>query len=247
MIGTVPRRYGRRDDAGRVRGLRGPCRWMWATVVVDASDHSRAGPYGGRPAGVGRRRRATPDEFEIRPAAGSACPSTSPFACVLEPKTLKNRLHLDFLSPADRDAAVATPPRPRRQCAPTSAKVTSRGSSSPIRKATSSACCSTRDMAVDDVNARGSALSSGITCSATVAEHLVARRQRRQEDDLAEPGPRRARRAGGRGPGRCRPCTTARSAPSSRTRSSSGTTQQLCPWWMRWCSTSASTSSSRAT
>jgi hypothetical protein len=45
-----------------------------------------------------------PEEFEIRPA-----PDRLPgllFARVPEPKTLKNRLHLDF-RPDDRDAAVA--------------------------------------------------------------------------------------------------------------------------------------------
>ena len=45
-----------------------------------------------------------PDEFEIRPA-----PERLPgllFARVPEPKTLKNRLHLDF-RPDDRDAVVA--------------------------------------------------------------------------------------------------------------------------------------------
>ena len=75
----------------------------WEQVVVDASD----------PVALGRWWATAlewvvvdgdPDEFEIRPA-----PERLPgllFARVPEPKTLKNRLHLDF-RPADRDAAVA--------------------------------------------------------------------------------------------------------------------------------------------
>ena len=45
-----------------------------------------------------------PEEFEIRPTADEV-PGLL-FARVPEPKTLKNRLHLD-LRPDDRDAAVA--------------------------------------------------------------------------------------------------------------------------------------------
>ena len=75
----------------------------WEQVIVDAAD----------PVALGRWWAAAlewvvvnddPEEFEIRPA-----PERVPgllFARVPEPKTLKNRLHLDF-RPDDRDAAVA--------------------------------------------------------------------------------------------------------------------------------------------
>ena len=75
----------------------------WEQVIVDAAD----------PGGLGRWWAAAlewivvnddPEEFEIRPA-----PEVLPgllFVRVPEPKTLKNRLHLDF-RPDDRDAAVA--------------------------------------------------------------------------------------------------------------------------------------------
>ncbi len=75
----------------------------WEQVIVDAAD----------PGGLGRWWAAAlewivvnddPEEFEIRPA-----PEGLPgllFVRVSEPKTLKNRLHLDF-RPDDRDAAVA--------------------------------------------------------------------------------------------------------------------------------------------
>ena len=50
------------------------------------------------------RARDDPEEFEIRPAPDR--PPGLLFVRVPEPKTLKNRLHLDF-RPDDRDAAVA--------------------------------------------------------------------------------------------------------------------------------------------
>ena len=75
----------------------------WEQLIVDAVD----------PVALGRWWAGAlewvvvnddPEEFEIRPA-----PERLPgllFARVPEPKTLKNRLHLD-LRPDDRDAAVA--------------------------------------------------------------------------------------------------------------------------------------------
>ena len=74
----------------------------WEQVIVDAAD----------PGALGRWWATAlewvvvnddPEEFEIRPA-----PDRLPgllFARVSEPKTVKNRLHLDF-RPDDRDAAV---------------------------------------------------------------------------------------------------------------------------------------------
>jgi predicted enzyme related to lactoylglutathione lyase len=74
----------------------------WETVVVDCAD----------PAALGRWWATAlgwvvvyedPDELEIRPA-----PDRAPgilFGRVPEPKTVKNRLHLDF-RPDDRDAEV---------------------------------------------------------------------------------------------------------------------------------------------
>ncbi len=75
----------------------------WEQVIVDSAD----------PVALGRWWATAlewvvvnddPEEFEIRPALGQL-PGLL-FACVPEPKTLKNRLHLDF-RPDDRDAAVA--------------------------------------------------------------------------------------------------------------------------------------------
>ena len=75
----------------------------WEQVIVDAAD----------PAALGRWWATAldwvvvnedPEEYEIRPT-----PDRVPgllFVRVSEPKTLKNRLHLDF-RPSDRDAAVA--------------------------------------------------------------------------------------------------------------------------------------------
>jgi Glyoxalase-like domain len=87
----------------------------WEQVVVDAAD----------PVALGRWWAAAlewvvvnddPEEFEIRPA-----PDRRPgllFARVPEPKTLKNRLHLDF-RPDDRDAAAICRSSARRQVGPT--------------------------------------------------------------------------------------------------------------------------------
>jgi hypothetical protein len=75
----------------------------WEQVVVDAADPDALGRWWAEALGwvvVGD----DPDELEIRPA-----PDRLPgllFVRVPEPKTLKNRLHLDF-RPDDRDAAVA--------------------------------------------------------------------------------------------------------------------------------------------
>jgi predicted enzyme related to lactoylglutathione lyase len=76
---------------------------VWEQVIVDAVD----------PVALGRWWAAVlewvvvnddPEEFEIRPT-----PEQMPgllFGRVTEPKTTKNRLHLDF-RPEDRDAEVA--------------------------------------------------------------------------------------------------------------------------------------------
>jgi Glyoxalase-like domain len=103
---------GKHDVVGTIRRLRGAGvavrvedeqTMMWEQVVVDAAD----------PVGLGRWWATAlewvvvnddPEEFEIRPA-----PDRLPgllFARVPEPKTIKNRVHLDF-RPDDRDAAVA--------------------------------------------------------------------------------------------------------------------------------------------
>jgi glyoxalase superfamily protein len=75
----------------------------WEQVIVDATD----------PVALGRWWADAldwvvvnddPEEFEIRPAR-DRLPGLL-FARVPEPKTLKNRLHLDF-RPDDRDAEVA--------------------------------------------------------------------------------------------------------------------------------------------
>ena len=74
----------------------------WEQVIVDAHDPLALGRWWAQALGwvfVGD----DPDEVEIRPA-----PDTMPgllFAPVTEPKTVKNRLHLDF-RPVDRDAEV---------------------------------------------------------------------------------------------------------------------------------------------
>jgi hypothetical protein len=75
----------------------------WEQVVVDAADPEALGRWWARALDwvvVGD----DPEELEIRPA-----PDRLPgllFVRVPEPKTRKNRLHLDF-RPDDRDAAVA--------------------------------------------------------------------------------------------------------------------------------------------
>jgi hypothetical protein len=75
----------------------------WEQVIVDAAD----------PVALGRWWATAlewvvvnddPEEFEIRPAPDR--PPGLLFGRVAEPKTVKNRLHLDF-RPDDRDAAVA--------------------------------------------------------------------------------------------------------------------------------------------
>jgi hypothetical protein len=74
----------------------------WEQTIIDARD----------PVGLGVWWRDAlgwvvvnddPDEFEIRPTADQL-PGLL-FASVPEPKTIKNRLHLDF-RPDDRDAEV---------------------------------------------------------------------------------------------------------------------------------------------
>jgi hypothetical protein len=75
----------------------------WEQVIVDAADPVALGRWWAR-ALEWVVVNDDPEEFEIRPA-----PERLPgllFARVPEPKTLKNRLHLDF-RPSDRDAAVA--------------------------------------------------------------------------------------------------------------------------------------------
>jgi len=74
----------------------------WEQTIIDAQD----------PAALGRWWQEAlgwvvvnddPDEFEIRPAA-DRLPGLL-FAHVFEPKSVKNRLHLDF-RPQDQDAEV---------------------------------------------------------------------------------------------------------------------------------------------
>ena len=75
----------------------------WEQVIVDAADPVALGRWWATALGW-IVVNEDPEEFEIRPA-----PDRLPgilFARVPEPKTLKNRLHLDF-RPDDRDAAVA--------------------------------------------------------------------------------------------------------------------------------------------
>ena len=74
----------------------------WEQVIVDAADPSSLGRWWAAALGW-VAVNDDPEEFEIRPA-----PERVPgilFVRVPEPKTLKNRLHLDF-RPDDRDAAV---------------------------------------------------------------------------------------------------------------------------------------------
>ncbi len=74
----------------------------WEQVIVDAADPQALGAWWARALDwvfVGNE----PDEVEIRPA-----PDTMPgllFGRAAEPKTVKNRLHLDF-RPVDQDAEV---------------------------------------------------------------------------------------------------------------------------------------------
>ncbi len=75
----------------------------WQQTIVDARDPVALGCWWQEALGW-VVVNDDPEEFEIRPA-----PDRLPgllFGRVPEPKTLKNRLHLDF-RPDDRDAAVA--------------------------------------------------------------------------------------------------------------------------------------------
>jgi hypothetical protein len=74
----------------------------WEQVIVDAADPVALGRWWAQALGW-TVVNDDPDEFEIRPA-----PDRLPgllFAAVPEPKTLKNRLHLDF-RPDDQRAEV---------------------------------------------------------------------------------------------------------------------------------------------
>jgi len=74
----------------------------WEQVIVDAADPAVLGCWWATALGW-VVFNDDPEEFEIRPA-----PDQLPgllFARVSEPKTLKNRLHLDF-RPDDQDAEV---------------------------------------------------------------------------------------------------------------------------------------------
>ena len=75
----------------------------WEQVIVDAADPVALGRWWAEALGW-VVVNDDPEEFEIRPAS-DRLPGLL-FARVAEPKTLKNRLHLDF-RPNDRDAAVA--------------------------------------------------------------------------------------------------------------------------------------------
>ncbi|MER5867383.1 VOC family protein [Kitasatospora sp. NPDC002040] len=75
----------------------------WEQVVVDCADPVALGRWWAEALGW-TVLDDDPEEFEIRPADGRM-PGIL-FARVPEPKTLKNRLHLDF-RPADQAAEVA--------------------------------------------------------------------------------------------------------------------------------------------
>jgi hypothetical protein len=75
----------------------------WEQVIVDAADPVPLGRWWAEALGW-VIVNDDPEDFEIRPA-----PDRFPgllFVRVPEPKTVKNRLHLDF-RPEDRDAEVA--------------------------------------------------------------------------------------------------------------------------------------------
>jgi hypothetical protein len=77
-------------------------RLEWEQTIVDATDPVQLGRWWARALGWVVVNDA-PDEYEIRPA-----PDRLPgllFVPVAEPKSGKNRLHLDF-RPDDRDAEV---------------------------------------------------------------------------------------------------------------------------------------------
>ena len=75
---------------------------QWEQTIIDARDPAALGSWW-RDALGWVVVNDDPDEFEIRPAA-DRLPGLL-FASVPEPKTLKNRLHLDF-RPDDRDKEV---------------------------------------------------------------------------------------------------------------------------------------------
>ena len=74
----------------------------WEQTIIDARDPAALGGWW-RDALGWVVVNDDPDEFEIRPTADQL-PGLL-FASVPEPKTMKNRLHLDF-RPDDRDAEV---------------------------------------------------------------------------------------------------------------------------------------------
>jgi hypothetical protein len=75
---------------------------VWEQTVVDARDPVRLGTWWREALGW-VVVNDEPDEFEIRPAP-DAIPGLL-FEPVTEPKTVKNRVHLDF-RPDDQDAEV---------------------------------------------------------------------------------------------------------------------------------------------
>ncbi len=75
---------------------------QWEQVVVDARDPAGLGAWWAAALGW-TVVNADPSEFEIQPIPG-ATPGMI-FAGVPEPKTIKNRLHLDF-RPDDQPAEV---------------------------------------------------------------------------------------------------------------------------------------------
>ena len=75
---------------------------IWEQLIVDAKDPAALGRWWANALGW-VVADDDPDEFEIR-AAPEQLPGLL-FVPVPEPKTIKNRLHLDF-RPADRDAEV---------------------------------------------------------------------------------------------------------------------------------------------
>ena len=74
----------------------------WEQTIIDAADPVALGRWWATALGW-VVVDDSPDDFEIRPAA-DRLPGLL-FAAVSEPKTQKNRLHLDF-RPDDRDAEV---------------------------------------------------------------------------------------------------------------------------------------------
>ena len=74
----------------------------WDSVVIDATDPARLGRWWAEVLGY-RIQREAPNELVIAP--GSADRPAIVFTAVTEPKSGKNRLHLD-LRPEDRDAEV---------------------------------------------------------------------------------------------------------------------------------------------